>query len=136
MKKILINTPAILTILCLLTACSEKTPENTTNNISPTTTSAPATTTYPTNQWAGQWNGPEGTFLLIVGSNGQYDLTIQNLDGPTSYTGIGIENEIKFERAGIKETIRATNGVETGMKWLSEKSNCLTIRSGEGYCKD
>jgi len=24
----------------------------------------------------------------------------------------------------------------SGMKWLSDKSNCLTIRYGEGYCRD
>ncbi len=29
-----------------------------------------------------------------------------------------------------------TNGAETGMKWLSEKANCLTISPGEGYCRD
>jgi hypothetical protein len=34
------------------------------------------------------------------------------------------------------ESIRATDGPATGMKWLSDKSNCLTIRSGEGYCRD
>ena len=28
------------------------------------------------------------------------------------------------------------NGVETGMKWLSDKSNCLTVRSGESYCRN
>ena len=88
-----------------------------------------------TDAWAGQWNGPEGTFLRIEGKEGNYELTIQNLDGPLKYTGVGIGEKIQFERDGIKETIHASNGEETGMKWLSEKSDCLTIRVGEGYCK-
>ncbi len=90
---------------------------------------------FITDKWIGQWNGPEGTFLRIDGNAGHYNLTIQNLDGPLSYTGIGVGEKIQFERNGVKETIHASNGAETGMKWLSDKSNCLTIRAGEGYCK-
>ncbi len=86
-------------------------------------------------KWKGQWNGPEGTFLRIDGGAGNYNLTIQNLDGKLTYTGIGIGEEIQFERNGIKETIHASNGAQTGMKWLSDKSDCLTIRVGEGYCR-
>ncbi len=37
---------------------------------------------------------------------------------------------------GPEGTIRATSGAETGMKWLSDKLDCLTIRPGEGYCRD
>jgi len=36
----------------------------------------------------------------------------------------------------VTESIRATDGEQTGMKWLREKANCLTVRSGEGYCRD
>jgi hypothetical protein len=36
----------------------------------------------------------------------------------------------------VKEVIRATNGNGTGMKWLVGKADCLTVRVGEGYCKD
>jgi hypothetical protein len=28
------------------------------------------------------------------------------------------------------------SGAETGMKWLRDKLNCLTIRPDEGYCRD
>lgn len=89
-----------------------------------------------TDQWVGTWYGPEGTFLKLAGSDGKYKLTIQNLDGPRSFEGVSTGNQIQFERDGLKELIRATNGKNTGMKWLSEKSNCLTIRYGEGYCQD
>ena len=86
--------------------------------------------------WLGTWNGPEGTWLRIAGGHGSYDLTIQNLDGPRSFHGSVVGNGIEFERDGVKEVIHATDGVGTGMKWLSEKSNCLTVQPGEGYCRD
>lgn len=89
-----------------------------------------------TQTWLGQWNGPEGTYLRLEGGGKDYKVTIQNLDGPTSYQGRAAEDQIHFERNGVLESIRATNGADTGMKWLAEKSNCLTVRSGEGYCRD
>ena len=39
-------------------------------------------------------------------------------------------------RDGRAESIAATTGDETGMKWLAGKTNCLTIKVGEGYCRD
>ena len=68
--------------------------------------------------------------------DGQYEVTIQNLDGPATFQGTAVGDQVTFERNGVKETIRASNGVETGMKWLSEKSDCLTVRPGEGCCRD
>lgn len=95
------------------------------------TTSAPVT-----DKWLGKWRGPEATFLQLDGDNGKYYVTILNLDGPRTFHGNAAGKEIVFERNGVKESLRATNGVETGMKWLSEKSDCLTIRAGEGFCRD
>jgi len=89
-----------------------------------------------TDKWLGQWNGPEGTLLRLAGGKGKYEITIQNLDGPRSFQGVAVDGQIQFERDGVKESIRATNGAETGMKWLSDKSNCLTVRQGEGYCRE
>ena len=86
--------------------------------------------------WLGQWNGPEGTFLRLTGAAGKYEITIQNLDGPQQFQGRAVDDQIRFERNGVKESIRATNGAGTGMKWLSDKSDCLTVRPGEGYCRD
>ena len=86
-------------------------------------------------QWLGQWNGPEGTFLRLTGGAGKYEITIQNLDGPQQFQGMAVDDQIQFERNGVKESIRATNGAGTGMKWLSDKSDCLTVRPGEGYCR-
>ena len=89
-----------------------------------------------TDKWLGQWNGPEGTFLKIAGGQGKYEITVQNLDGPRTFQGSAAGSQIQFERDGLKESVRATSGAETGMKWLSDKSNCLTVRAGEGYCRD
>ncbi len=88
-----------------------------------------------TDTWLGQWNGPEGTFLRLAGGQGHYEITIQDLDGPKVYAGTAADGRIWFERDGVKESIRATTGAETGMKWLAEKTNCLTVRPGEGYCR-
>ena len=103
----------------------------TTPQISPS-----AITTPITDRWLGKWSGPEGTFLQLNGGNGNYEITIQNLDGPSTFRGSAAGNEIEFERNGVKESLHAANGDETGMKWLSEKSDCLRVRAGEGYCRD
>lgn len=89
-----------------------------------------------TDRWLGQWNGPEGTFLRLEGSHGKYEVTIQNLDGPRTFQGSSVGGQIQFNRDGLNELLRATNGAATGMKWLSDKSNCLAVRPGEGYCRD
>jgi hypothetical protein len=108
-------------------------PATTINDDSAVTDKVASTDTWAvTDAWAGQWNGSEGTFLRIEGKGGNYELTIQNLDGPLKYTGVSMGEKIQFERNGVKET---SNGEETGMKWFSDKSDCLTIRVGEGYCK-
>lgn len=101
-----------------------------------TSSQGTVSTTITTDTWVGRWNGPEGTFLDISGSNGSYTLTIQNLDGPKQYQGTRNGDYITFERDGTTETLQASNGADTGMKWLAEKSDCLRVRPGEGWCRD
>lgn len=103
--------------------------------INPSSSGA-ATSEPATDQWLGQWTGPEGTFLRLEGGKGSYKVTVQNLDGPRAFQGSAVGAQIQFERDGVTESIRATNGAETGMKWLVDKKNCLTVRPGEGYCRD
>ena len=55
------------------------------------------------------------------------------VDEPEGACGTSI---FEVERDGRVESIRATRGPETGMKWLVDKSDCLTIRTGEGFCRD
>lgn len=118
-------------ILLLLTACNDKTAPSTSNTVS-----SAAAASIATDAWVGKWNGTEGTFLEIAGSNGIYTITIQDLDGPKQFQGKSNGNEISFERNGTMEAIQSSNGTDTGMKWLAEKSDCLRVRLGEGWCRD
>jgi hypothetical protein len=102
---------------------------------SPTTTSA-ASANNVTDKWLGQWNGPEGTYLLLSKSGDQYVVKIQSLDGPATYEGIAAGDRVEFKRDGKIESIRAGSGKETRMKWLLEKKDCLIIKEGEGFCRD
>ncbi len=86
--------------------------------------------------WLGQWNGPEGTFLVLAKNQERYRITIQSLDGPASFDGTAVGDHIEFVCLGKTESIRATNGKATGMKWLQDKTNCLTVSTGEGFCRD
>ncbi len=100
------------------------------------TMAANARTRVTAEAWLGTWTGPEGTFLKLDGANGTYDVTIQNLDGARTFRGTAAGDAIVFERDGLQESISATDGAATGMKWLSDKVHCLTVRRGEGYCRD
>lgn len=86
--------------------------------------------------WLGKWNGPEGTYLDIAEAAGAYTVTISNLDGPRSFAGTPAADGLGFERDGVAEVIRATDGPGTGMKWLADKTHCLSVKMGEGFCRD
>ena len=99
--------------------------------------SAAAGSSSEADAWLGRWLGPEGTYLEISRAElGGYALTIANLDGPTRYAARAVQGGIAFTRNGQDETLRATDGAATGMKWLADKKNCLTVKAGEGYCRD
>ena len=86
--------------------------------------------------WQGTWNGPEGTYLKVTAKpDSGYEIVIKDLDGARSFEGIGTADQIHFTRDGQEERIRATDGAGTGMKWLADKSECLTVKPGEGYCR-
>lgn len=133
MKTMHLPLTAVLTMTMFVVGCSEQSSNSASENVSDST---PVVHELVTDTWLGKWNGPEGTFLQLVGGNGKYEITVQNLDGPRKFQGNAAGSSIEFERDGVKEVIRATTGPETGMKWLADKSNCLTVRVGEGYCKD
>jgi hypothetical protein len=87
--------------------------------------------------WLGKWDGPEGTYLQLVAKpDSKYEVTIKNLDGERIFQGVGGEAQVHFERDGRQEVIKATDGAGTGMKWLADKTKCLTVRPGEGYCRE
>ena len=128
------SATALLALAILATGCSERNmvavQDKAADSIS--TAHSPAA-----DQWLGQWNGPEGTFLQIAGGKGTYQVTVRNLDGARTFAGKTADTGgIAFERDGTRHVIHASNGTQTGMKWLAGKSNCLTVRPGEGYCRD
>jgi len=87
--------------------------------------------------WVGRWPGVEGTYLDIARNGDKYEIEIANLDGPKTYEGISAGDHIEFRRGGKMESIRASDGNGTGMKWLLDKTNCLVITWGsEGYCRN
>lgn len=86
--------------------------------------------------WLGRWYGPEGTYLDIAGKNGAYEITVKDLDGPRTFAASAAASGIEFRRDGTNETLKATDGDATGMKWLAGKQDCLTIKRGEGFCRD
>ncbi len=99
--------------------------------------SAPvASTAHAAGAWVGQWNGPEGTFLRVTRQGAAYALTIANLDGPRDFQATATSDGLRFERNGVQEAVRAGTGPDTGMKWLTDKKDCLVVKAGEGYCRD
>jgi hypothetical protein len=89
-----------------------------------------------TDDWLGRWYGPEGTYLDIAGANGDYRVTVKDLDGSRTFSGAAAGRGIGFRRDGTNEVLKATDGEATGMKWLAGKQDCLTIERGEGFCRD
>ncbi len=124
--RLILQLGTVLLPACALDACEDAKPKATTA----------ATTRAPfVDRWRGTWTGPEGTSLVISGDSGAYEITIRNLDAPRTFRGHASGNRITFVRDGLAEALRATDGASTGMKWLREKTDCLTVRMGEGYCR-
>ena len=52
------------------------------------------------------------------------------------FQAIQTSESIAFERGGETLVLKSATGEETGMKWLADKSDCVMVSVGEGYCKD
>ena len=97
------------------------------------------TTTSTPRDYTGRWIGVEGMVLDIAhaGAPGHYDLTMQwDLDHKGNFDGTANGRTITFIRNDILETLRPTDGDATGLKYLAGKTDCLTVKPGEGYCRD
>ncbi len=85
----------------------------------------------------GRWPGKEGTYLNITKKGEKYSIEIANLDGPKTFEGTAKGDTIEFTRDGKTEIIKASTGVETGMKDFEKKTNCVVVTKGkEGFCKE
>jgi hypothetical protein len=109
---------------------------------SPTPTpTVTAASTAVTDAWIGRWRGVEGLNLQISADPsarpGHYTLAMQySLDDTGSFPGVAEGDTIRFTRPDGPQTLRATDGDTTGLKWLAGKKDCLTVKTGEGYCRD
>jgi len=95
-----------------------------------------AAASAPTDSWIGRWKGPEATFLEISGGKGSYEIEIMDLDRARTFHGATAGDHIEFQRDGTNESLKPSSGDATGMKWLAGKIDCLTIKAGEGFCRD
>ncbi|MFS2111717.1 hypothetical protein ACCC88_18650 [Sphingomonas sp. Sphisp140] len=89
--------------------------------------------------WVGRWKGVEGTYLVVAkgAEPGTYKLEMQyTLDDKGSFEGKGTREGISFKRPDGAQTLRASDGDATGLKYLAGKKDCLTVHTGEGYCRD
>lgn len=86
----------------------------------------------------GRWVGVEGMVLTVGGGGrpGTYTLTMQyDLDHKGVFAGTASGDGIAFIRDGQSLMLRPTDGAATGLKYLAGKTDCLTVKSGEGYCR-
>ncbi|PZO78212.1 MAG: hypothetical protein DI632_06950 [Sphingomonas hengshuiensis] len=70
-------------------------------------------------------------------AQGQVTLEMQHdLDNEGTYAGTITPGGIRFRRGAETLMLRPSDGDATGLKWLAGKKDCLTVRPGEGYCRD
>ncbi len=103
------------------------------------TVAEPENGTTATADPVGRWNGVEGMYLVVSKGTapGRYRLEMQwDLDNKGVFDGTAKGDMIVFERKGVRQTLRPTDGAATGLKYLDGKAECLTVKPGEGYCRD
>ncbi len=86
----------------------------------------------------GRWVGVEGMVLDVANGDqpGAYTLTMQyDLDHKGIFAGTASGGGIAFTRDGQSLMLRPTDGAATGLKYLAGKTDCLTVKPGEGYCR-
>lgn len=88
--------------------------------------------------YLGRWTGVEGMFLNVTKRDGGgVTLEMQwDLDNKGSFPGDVTAEGLRFMRNGVAETATFSDGNATGLKWLAGKKECLTVKTGEGYCRD
>lgn len=88
--------------------------------------------------YVGRWIGVEGTYLTVAEkAGGGVTLDMQwDLDHKGRFDGSITPEGLRFERDGVQQTATRTDGDATGLKYLAGKTDCLTVKPGEGYCRD
>lgn len=100
----------------------------------------PADTVRVERDYLGKWVGVEGMVLNIAAKPGggvMMDMRWGLDDDMTGkFDGSVTAEGLRFMRGGVAETAVFTDGDATGLKWLAGKTTCLTVKPGEGYCRD
>ncbi|MHA6723500.1 hypothetical protein [Sphingomonas sp. RS2018] len=88
--------------------------------------------------YLGRWIGVEGMYLNVAKKpGGGVTLDMQwDLDNKGKFDGSVTAEGLRFMRGGEARTAVLTDGDATGLKWLAGKKNCLTVKPGEGYCRN
>lgn len=139
--------PALFAVPLALAACAQPAPDP-----SPSTTPTerngplaaprdiaiePAATAAIEDRYLGRWIGVEGMYLNVTRrAGGGVMLDMQwDLDHRGTFVGSVAAEGLRFVRNGVAETAVSGDGDATGLKWLAGKSDCLIVKSGEGYCR-
>lgn len=104
----------------------------------PPATPTPADTAPMEADYVGRWTGVEGMYLMVAPKpGGGVSLEMQwDLDHKGTFDGSVTAEGLRFMREGVAETAVRTDGDATGLKHLAGKQDCLTVKPGEGYCRD
>ena len=100
--------------------------------------SAPADTAKLEADYLGRWTGVEGMYLVVASKpRGGVTLEMQwDLDNSGTFDGTVTAEGLRFLRNDVAETAVHSDGDATGLKHLAGKQDCLTVKPGEGYCRD
>lgn len=104
----------------------------------PTPPAPPSDTANADADYLGRWTGVEGMYLVVASKpGGGVTLDMQwDLDHKGTFDGSVTAEGLRFMRNGVAETAVRTDGNATGLKYLAGKKDCLTVKQGEGYCRD
>lgn len=104
----------------------------------PTSPATPADGAKVEADYLGRWTGVEGMYLVVASKpGGGVTLDMQwDLDNKGMFDGSVTAEGLRFMRNDVAETAVHTNGDATGLKNLAGKQDCLTVKPGEGYCRD
>ena len=102
------------------------------------TPSTPADSAKVEADYLGRWTGVEGMYLVVASKpDGGVTLEMQwDLDNKGMFDGSVTAEGLRFMRNDVAENAVHTNGDATGLKNLAGKQDCLTVKPGEGYCRD
>ena len=107
-------------------------------NVTPATTPAATDAARTEADYLGRWTGVEGMYLVVAPKpGGGLTLVMQwDLDNKGTFDSSVTAEGLRFMRNGVAESAVRTNGDATGLKYLAGKMECLTVKPGEGYCRD